>query len=303
MSYTNRTFSVAKKSFDDYSLVYLTWSRYENDWPSTMHFHSFTEFMYIVSGTGTLHLDGSSQPLREGDLVVICPSTPHTETSQTKNCLEYYIFAVENISFENADTERVGGVFHLNIDDLDDRRALLQRFKRAESELTNQKLYYEVYVQSLINETLVYILRKIEAKDVKADNLNVPSECAFVKRYIDLHFSEKITLDEIARKTFFSKFYIIHSFKKQYGTTPIQYLLDKRLTEAASLLENTNLSVTDITIGVGFSSASQLAKAFREKYGLTPQQYRARTKRAGSLINMTPPPQTVRTHGESSRGR
>ena len=130
MSYTNRTFSVAKKSFDDYSLVYLTWSRYENDWPSTMHFHSFTEFMYIVSGTGTLHLDGGSQPLREGDLVVICPSTPHTETSQTKNCLEYYIFAVENISFENADTERVGGVFHLNIDDLDDRRALLQRFKR-----------------------------------------------------------------------------------------------------------------------------------------------------------------------------
>ena len=69
MSYTNRTFSVAKKSFDDYSLVYLTWSRYENDWPSTMHFHSFTEFMYIVSGTGTLHLDGGSQPLREGDLV------------------------------------------------------------------------------------------------------------------------------------------------------------------------------------------------------------------------------------------
>ena len=277
MSYTNRTFSVAKKSFDDYNLVYLTWSRYENDWPSTMHFHSFTEFMYIVNGEGMLHLEGESRPLNEGDMVIICPSTPHTETSQTKNCLEYYIFAIENITFNEED--RDNGIFMINISDADERKALLSRFKRAETELANQLPHYEVLVQSLINETLVSILRKIEAKDVKPEGKDVPSECAFVKRYIDMHFSEKITLDEIARKTFFSKFYIIHSFKKQYNITPIQYLLDKRLSEAATLLQTTNLSVTDITISVGFSSASQLAKAFKEKYGATPQQYRTMAKK------------------------
>ena len=277
MSYTNRTFSVAKKSFDDYNLVYLTWSRYENDWPSTMHFHSFTEFMYIVNGEGMLHLEGESRPLNEGDMVIICPSTHHTETSQTKNCLEYYIFAIENITFNEED--RDNGIFMINISDADERKALLSRFKRAETELANQLPHYEVLVQSLINETLVSILRKIEAKDVKLEGKDVPSECAFVQRYIDMHFSEKITLDEIARKTFFSKFYIIHSFKKQYNITPIQYLLDKRLSEAATLLQTTNLSVTDITISVGFSSASQLAKAFKEKYGATPQQYRTMAKK------------------------
>lgn len=277
MSYTNRTFSIAKKGFDKYNLVYLTWSRFENDWPSTMHFHAFTEFMYIVNGEGKLLLENGEFIIKEGDVVMINPSTPHTETSQTQNCLEYYIFAIENISFELTSENAKANyenVFIYNIDSLDGRKLLLALFKRIESELTMQKNYYEVYAQSLINEALIYILRKTNVKDVEYESTAAPRECAFVKRFIDLHFAEKLTLEDIAKKTFFSKFYVIHSFKKQYGITPIQYLLSKRLEEAAVLLKTTNMSVTSVCSGIGFSSPSQFARAFKEKYGITPQNFR-----------------------------
>lgn len=277
MSYTNRTFSVAKRSFDKYSLVYLTWSRYENDWPSTIHFHSFTEFIFVANGEGELLTENDSHKLVEGDIAIICPNTPHTETSQTKNCLEYYIFAIENLTFDiitDSDSDLRNDVLVYNIDNMEGRKLLLALFKRAEAELANQKMYYEVYVQSLINEALIYILRKTHVKDIQITDNSVPNECSFVKRYIDIHFGEKLSLNEIAKKSYFSKFYLIHSFKNHYGVTPYQYLLDKRLSEAATLLSSTNLSVTNVTISVGFSSASQLAKAFKEKYGCTPQHYR-----------------------------
>lgn len=232
----------------------------------------------MVNGEGKLKLENGLRPIHEGDIVIINPTTLHTEITQEKNCLEYFVCAVENITFNTlSDTsDKKDNVFIHSIDDSDGRKLLLGLFQKAEAELATQKLFYEVYTQSLINEALIYILRKTNLKNIENESAAVPNECAFVKQYIDMHFSEKVTLEDIAQKTYFSKFYIIHSFKKHFGITPFKYLLSKRLEEAENLLITTNMSVTSISSGIGFSSPSQLSKAFKQKHGITPQQFRAR---------------------------
>lgn len=282
MSFTNKTFSTAKQCFDKYNLIYLTWSKFENDWNSTFHFHPFTEIMYVVDGEGSLLLKNNRLSLSQGDIVIINPNISHTETSEKLNTLEYFIFAIDNISFNIFDKEDLpynNEVFKVNIDNLDERKLLLSILKKIQHELTSLKIYYEVYAQSLINEVIIFIIRKTNIQDIETTNNTLSTECTFVKRYIDLHFSEKISLTNIAKKTFFSKYYLIHSFKKQLGIPPFQYLLNKRLNEAVKLLTTTNMSITSISNGVGFSSPSQFTKCFKEIYGDTPKNYRNQHKK------------------------
>ena len=62
-------------------------------------------------------------------------------------------------------------------------------------------------------------------------------------------------------------------FKKTYSTTPKRWLLDQRLEYANTLLEQTDQTVTDIALQIGYENVSHFIKAFKDKYGATPKQF------------------------------
>jgi len=93
------------------------------------------------------------------------------------------------------------------------------------------------------------------------------------KHFIDSHFSENISLDEIARDAALSKFHFIRLFKKYYGQTPYQYLTGLRIAKAKELLQ-TGLSVSETCYRLGFSSLSSFTGFFKKIIGLTPHGFR-----------------------------
>ena len=64
-------------------------------------------------------------------------------------------------------------------------------------------------------------------------------------------------------------------FKRQFGTTPRQWLIDARLERAMELLEETKMTVTEISLEIGYHNISHFIKAFKIKYGQTPKQSRS----------------------------
>lgn len=92
--------------------------------------------------------------------------------------------------------------------------------------------------------------------------------------YMEQHFREPVTLDEIAQSLFVSTAHFIRAFKKETGITPHQYLTEHRLLFAAQLLEFGDSRVEEIAAQVGFSSSSLFISNFRRRYGCTPLQYR-----------------------------
>ena len=111
------------------------------------------------------------------------------------------------------------------------------------------------------------------AKDLfgKSGNATV-SEKAMT--YIQEHFTQEVSLREIASVLYLSESHLIRVFKKETGRTPHQSLLEYRLRTGAHLLRTGQLRVSEIARNVGFSSASQFIGAFRRAYGCTPMQYR-----------------------------
>ncbi|MEM8524211.1 MAG: AraC family transcriptional regulator [Bacteroidota bacterium] len=96
------------------------------------------------------------------------------------------------------------------------------------------------------------------------------------KRYIDNNFEKEINLDLLAHMRFTSKYHLIRIFKKYYGITPRQYLINKRIEQAKAVLK-TGKSVSDTCYAVGFQSLNSFSTLFKSKTGISPSIYRRAT--------------------------
>ena len=93
--------------------------------------------------------------------------------------------------------------------------------------------------------------------------------------YIDEHYAEKITLDDIASAGFVSKRTCGNLFENFLYISPMKFLNEYRLKQSIELLKNTDMTITEIAISCGFSGASYYAEAFRKSSGKSPSEYRS----------------------------
>lgn len=96
------------------------------------------------------------------------------------------------------------------------------------------------------------------------------------KRYIDTNYDKRINLDLLAHLQFSSKYHLIRVFKRYYGMTPRQYLIDKRIENAKRILK-TGKSVSDTCYSVGFESINSFSTLFKAKTGKSPSAFKKAT--------------------------
>jgi signal transduction histidine kinase/DNA-binding response OmpR family regulator/ABC-type sugar transport system substrate-binding protein len=94
--------------------------------------------------------------------------------------------------------------------------------------------------------------------------------CAFIQA----HYTDTITRDDIARHVGMSPDYLTDCFRRELGVTPMVYLNRWRIREAKSLLDRTSLPVTDIALRVGFSDLSHFTRMFHREVGVSPRAFR-----------------------------
>ena len=87
------------------------------------------------------------------------------------------------------------------------------------------------------------------------------------------------TVDELCANYSLSRPTILKAFKKRTGVSIVEYKAQQRLLVAARMLSEGNMSVTDISSGLGYDSLSYFLRAFKKKYGMTPTEYRKHCKR------------------------
>jgi len=94
-----------------------------------------------------------------------------------------------------------------------------------------------------------------------------------VRNYIDNNYDKKLNLDLLSRFRFVSKFHLLRLFKKHYGLTPRQYLIDKRIEKSKEQFKN-GMSVTETCFAVGFESLGSFSTLFKTKTGKSPSEFR-----------------------------
>jgi AraC-like DNA-binding protein/mannose-6-phosphate isomerase-like protein (cupin superfamily) len=252
------------------TLLYVAISKFGNDWISLPHSHNFTEFFYITNGTGKFSVESDILNVKSNDLIILNPTILHTEISNILKPMEYIVLGVEGIQFQ---TENQGCIL---LNSSAHKTDLHLYFNTLAHEMKNDQPYRDFVCQNLLNIIFTIILRNDAFKISLVTGPHPNRECSMVKKYIEEHYSENITIETLSSLVHLNKYYFVHNFTKQFGTSPINYLIKRRIDESKHLLANTNYSLSSISQIIGFSSPSYFSQAFKRTTDTTPQEYRKR---------------------------
>lgn len=250
------------------TLLYVAISKYGNDWVSLPHSHDFTEFFYITNGSGKFSVESETLDVKSNDLIILNPTIVHTEISNSLKPMEYIVLGIEGINFQAGDHD------YIFLNSSAHRSDLHLYFNTLAHEMKRDQPYRDFVCQNLLNILFTIILRNEAFKISIVTGPHLTRDCSIVKKYIEEHFRENITIDTLSSLVHLNKYYFVHKFTKQFGTSPINYLITMRIDESKHLLASTNHSLSSISQIVGFSSPSYFSQAFKRTTNMTPQEYK-----------------------------
>lgn len=269
---------ISNKDNFDFNILYICKSKFENDWKSIPHSHPFTEIFMVTSGSGKLIANDKEYDISKNDIIVINSYTMHSESSDSNSKLEYILIGIENLKFNlNSRSGKLVKKDYYILNAKKNSTAVNYGiFQELFNEIISKKEYYKETIFALSNLLLSSLYREFNLSYEIDSNDLIIGDFGFLKQYMDANFQKKLSLNDLAKFSHFNKYYLIHNFKKQVGTTPMKYLLKKRVEEAIYLINYTNFSLADIAKNTGFSSLSYFSQAFKKITGLSPQDYKNR---------------------------
>lgn len=254
-------------------LLYVTYAHYSQEWRSQLHAHTCSEMFFITGGNGAFLIREDSFPVAINDLVVVDPGVRHTETSQNGSPMEYVVLGLEGLKSAPGDSGYA--LFHLFAEDAVSSclRTLIQESREPRPGC-----------DEICQRLLEVILLRLRRRDDFALSGGAPAvsgtsrECNLVRQYIDNHFKENLTLDQLAGLVHINKYYLSHAFRKEFDTSPISYLISRRIRESRFLLAETDHTLSQIAQILGFSSLSYFSQCFRRVEGISPMEYRKQNR-------------------------
>lgn len=250
-------------------------AKYGGDWHSVPHTHNHVELFYIVGGNGQFLIEDRLYPVNTNHLVIINPNVTHTEVGLNAQPLEYIVLGIEGVelSINNNSNGQFCILDHFESMDI---TSCLRNILR---EMELKQPGFEDICQAFMEILIIRLMRSTGLSVPETPQNNVGNhQCATVRRYIDQHFKESLTLDQLAEEAHMNKFHLSHAFKREYGISPINYMISRRLEESKYLLAETDLSMSQITQLLGFSSLSYFSQVFHRTQEITPMEYRHHNK-------------------------
>lgn len=221
--------------------------------------------------------------LKEGDILIICPGVVHELIAPEEG--ERIIFQPAMSRIPLKELEILNSIISPAILISPDTYPLIhshirELMQHITQEHHAQQPYAEAAIYSHFLEILVCIGRNhaeqtrhsFEAKGTKQKEYM--EKFLFISNYINEHFAENLTLEEVASLAGFSKYHFTRLFKQYADTSFYKYLNQKRIAHAKNLLLDPNLSVIEVALQSGFSSLSAFTRMFRIMNNCTPTEFR-----------------------------
>lgn len=256
------------------------------------HCHDFIEIVIILKGKGHFLINGTDIPITEGNVLLLNPGTYHKSIPLPSHTLTECYLAFTDVEFINT-PKNFFPLFHgQKILGKLPEKAKKEIFQlcsamNQESQSRNTGRYF--MLKAYLIQVLCLLLRFDQQEELsdehhmKGYEFKSPNKTYVVQqimKYMESHYREKISLDQIAENMYLSPFYISKLFKSETGDTPINYLISLRMEKAKELLDrNPSLSIQQTAAQVGYEDAYHFSKLFKKYFGLSPMYYKARIEK------------------------
>ncbi|MBO6241591.1 MAG: AraC family transcriptional regulator [Butyrivibrio sp.] len=232
-------------------------------------------FFYVKSGSGFLDYQGREYEIKQGDCVFIDCHNPYSHrTSENLWSLEWIHFNGNVVLPIYLKYIERGGqpVFHPDNPD-----ELQKIFDKLGSIAHSADYIRDIRINEVLSSLLTFIMSFSWNPDIIPTDSNAKIFFG-LREYLDSHYPEKITLDNLADKFLINKYALSRGFKEQFGTSIINYLLSVRITHAKQLLRFTSDSIEEIGNQCGITPLYYFSRIFKQIEGISPMEYRLQWK-------------------------
>lgn len=249
----------------------------------------FTRLYYVTEGSAQIELPDGIYTLSPKHMYFIPAFTIHTNICKS-NFVHYYLHIYEDHYSDNDWLDHWKFPVEIEATDLD--LALFKRLCEINPHMTLQKSDPTTYdnnptlMQNLIKNRQRAFCDKVESRGIVFQLLSrffkqgqskiemKDNRIAKTVLYIRKHLNEAIELEKLAEISCLSKDHFIRLFKKELGTTPLQYINQKKREKSQLLLITEEIAVKEIAFQLAFEDYSYFNRLFKKITGVTPQEYR-----------------------------
>lgn len=234
-----------------------------------LHWHDYFTLDLILSGKGIHRINGQQEELLPGMVQLIYPTDIHTIIPEKDMHLISIRFTEHALSEQLFDL-----IYGKEIRKLYPNQPVFQRiYACADAMIKDLTVPESTFCKELVSLHFQEIILLV-AREGGAQEKKEKSAAEKILLYLNEHFREKLSLEQAAAYTNYSAPYFSAFFKKEVGKTYSQYLTERKIEYACTLLKNTDYSVTEICFASGFGSISHFNASFKSNTGMTPMQFR-----------------------------
>ena len=242
---------------------------------AVLHWHTFYEFEIYLEGEGELIVNGKSYKIEPGT-VSFMRTTDFQEVKLTKDAkIRLLQISTEimpedlRVSFNN-----FGGEFVKKLDSENFNKIMrLLDLIEEEMAISPRDNFTMMSVEYLAYSMLSMLLRNFNLKNNRDKSMSKKTIYPILN-YINEHFRENISVEDIANKFFLNSNYFCSLFRKETGLKCGDYIRNLRMDHAVRLVTLTKLSITDIASESGYNSISSFLRDFKAHFGVSPTKMR-----------------------------
>ena len=253
-----------------------------------LHHHDFYEVYFFLSGNVQYNIESHSYLLTPGDVLLISPmelhqpmfGPEHREYERIvlwidKQFLEGFHLTGERFT-ACFDTDNPNHVNLLRPEGVN-RQFLTFLLEQLISESSSKEPYQEISAMSYLAQVLV-LLNRLALQQRKEEPAAARDSAVYsILGYINEHYNENLSLDDLANRFFVSKYHLAREFQRLVGTSVHRYIVQKRLVMAKQMLSAGKPS-SEVYQSCGFGDYSNFYRAFRAEYQISPKEYVRRLK-------------------------
>ena len=271
LTWSDEISSIAPAAEDP--LLLFLHTRVESEYP--LHFHTYYELELIQSGKGIQYLNGRPYPLHGGTMYLLSPMDMHRIEAQSP--LDILSVKVHQ-NYINAELQTLLDVAPLMCDlkDMTWSRCTNDLLRISEC-LRSQNAYKNKQIIPLLELIVLELLQQRSMSLVSAVPEGMPKHMRLALTYMKQHFLEPITFQDVAQAVHLSPNYFCTMCTKVFGYRFVELLSLMRVQHACTLLNNTNMNITEIAYASAFGSLSQFLRMFHRFQGMTPSEWRQNT--------------------------
>lgn len=264
--------------FDGYLVAGCGWER-------VPHYHEDVEIVSVKGGEMAYMVEGTCVNLKSGDTLFVNSGSIHYSLSTTNKVSRYLIailnpkiicssFAVEQKAVRPIVTDKTVPFVHFKKEDFD-AASIYQLMIEMEhdckgNEFLITKCFFEIWDIIMRRFTDAYRLHVRSMEESTGHN----SRLKAMMLYIDEHYTERISLSDIASAGGVSQSLCNQIFNRLTEKSPIEYLMHYRSRKVADLLQTSDMSMAEIADVTGFTGASYMAETFKKYYNQSPREYK-----------------------------